>query len=85
MNRSRSPSPRSPRGNKNSHSTDLMQHTVVDLKKMAKDHGLTGYSKLRKQELVDMLHSAKMVGSYRAKSPSRHANPTRVGMSRFFL
>ena len=85
MNRSRSSSPRSPRGSRNSHSSDLMQYTVVDLKKMAKDHGLKGYSKLNKQELVDMLRSAKMGSSYRSKSPSRRTSPMRVGMSRYYL
>ena len=33
----------------------LEKHSVIELKKMAKEKGLKGYSKLRKHELVELL------------------------------
>jgi len=34
---------------------DLDSMTVVDLRSMAKDKGLTGYSKLKKADLIEAL------------------------------
>ena len=38
---------------------DLNSNTVAELKKMAKDLGITGYSTLRKQELIDIINKHK--------------------------
>ncbi|MGI6329275.1 MAG: Rho termination factor N-terminal domain-containing protein [Bacilli bacterium] len=35
---------------------DLSSLTVLELKEMAKEKGLVGYSKLKKQELIDVLN-----------------------------
>ena len=36
-------------------SEDLSQHTVVELKEMAKERGIEGYSSMKKAELIDAL------------------------------
>ena len=38
---------------------DLNSNTVAELKEMAKDLGITGYSTLRKQELIDIINKHK--------------------------
>ena len=41
--------------NSNSNHVDLTNMKVVELKAMAKSRGLTGYSKLNKSQLIDLL------------------------------
>ena len=36
---------------------DLNNYTVTELKSMAKERGLTGYSSLKKAELIDLLNN----------------------------
>jgi len=36
---------------------DLSNYTVTELKSMAKGRGLTGYSSLKKAELIDLLNN----------------------------
>lgn len=39
--------------------SDLSKHTVKELKAMAKELGLKGYSKLKEGELIDLIESAQ--------------------------
>ncbi|WP_376739686.1 Rho termination factor N-terminal domain-containing protein [Hujiaoplasma nucleasis] len=36
----------------------LESHTVVELREMAKEHDLSGYSSLRKAELIELIKTA---------------------------
>ncbi|WP_295780733.1 Rho termination factor N-terminal domain-containing protein, partial [uncultured Microbacterium sp.] len=44
-------------GEKGGHAEDYEDRTVDELKKRAKELGLTGYSNKKKAELIDMLRS----------------------------
>ena len=44
-----------PKGKVESTSNDLSSHTVAELREMAKEKGLEGYSSLKKAELIELL------------------------------
>ncbi|MEV8337901.1 Rho termination factor N-terminal domain-containing protein [Leucobacter sp. NPDC077196] len=44
-------------GKRGGHAEDYEERTVPELKKRAKELGLSGYSSMRKQELIDLLRS----------------------------
>tara|TARA_R100001082_G_scaffold103063_1_gene73520 strand:- start:258 stop:488 length:231 start_codon:yes stop_codon:yes gene_type:complete len=44
-------------GSKEVETEDLSNYTVTELKSMAKGRGLTGYSSLKKAELIDLLNN----------------------------
>ena len=48
---------RSKVGERGGHAEDYDERTVDELKSRAKELGLSGYSKLRKNELIDLLRS----------------------------
>lgn len=45
--------------------------TVAELKQHARDHGLTGYSKLRKSDLIKMIENEKYAPAYSARQTGR--------------
>ena len=47
--------PRTPPGRRGGHAEDYESRTVGQLRERAKELGLTGYSRLRKSELVELL------------------------------
>jgi hypothetical protein len=51
-------------------SDDLKSMTVVQLKEKAKSENLSGYSKLKKDELIKLIVSGKSIPSKRGKSKS---------------
>ena len=44
-------------GSKETETEDLNNYTVAELKTMAKERGLTGYSSLKKASLIDLLNN----------------------------
>ncbi|KTR87342.1 Rho termination factor N-terminal domain-containing protein [Leucobacter chromiiresistens] len=44
-------------GERGGHAEDYEERTVDELKNRAKELGLSGYSRMRKQELIDLLRS----------------------------
>ncbi|MGW9020345.1 Rho termination factor N-terminal domain-containing protein [Leucobacter chromiiresistens] len=44
-------------GERGGHAEDYEERTVDELKSRAKELGLSGYSRMRKQELIDLLRS----------------------------
>ena len=50
-------------------------YTVKELRQIAKDRGLKGYSKLRKQELLDLVFPTSLLDE-RYFSTTIYANPT---------
>ena len=44
-------------GSKQTETEDLNEYTVTQLKNMAKERGLTGYSSLKKADLIDLLNN----------------------------
>ena len=44
-------------GSKQTETEDLNEYTVTQLKNMAKERGLTGYSSLKKADLINLLNN----------------------------
>ena len=44
-------------GSKKTETEDLNEYTVTQLKNMAKERGLTGYSSLKKADLINLLNN----------------------------
>ena len=44
-------------GSKTTETEDLNEYTVTQLKNMAKERGLTGYSSLKKADLINLLNN----------------------------
>ena len=44
-------------GSKQTETEDLIEYTVTQLKNMAKERGLTGYSSLKKADLINLLNN----------------------------
>ena len=44
-------------GSKQTEAEDLNKYTVTQLKNMAKERGLTGYSSLKKADLINLLNN----------------------------
>ncbi len=44
-------------GSKQTEAEDLNEYTVTQLKNMAKERGLTGYSSLKKADLINLLNN----------------------------
>jgi hypothetical protein len=44
-------------GSKQTETEDLNEYTVTQLKNMAKERGLTGYSSLKKVDLINLLNN----------------------------
>ena len=63
---------------KNTHNVSKKNMTVLELKALAKKEGFSGYSKLKKQELIDLLASPPRKA---ASPPRKAASPPRKAAS----